>query len=276
MAIDVMNPRKVWDDLPGASGHQAPTDQADGLRRLFGSRGTSFVPLVANAHVFDSGLAIERLTAGALRQGRKVLIVDAADRSPPVAEASALGLAHCIETLAPDVGYLAARGLPLRYVDTRGGAGRLLDELVLASAATDLVLLHAEAPDLARIFKGRAARPVLLAADHPESVKHAYAAWKLLATRCEWLSADLLLLADRKSPRAPHIAASLAQCADSFLGAVLTHWAAIDPDADPRQMIDPDLKRLLASQLDLDDLMPASTAPRSPAAAGAHSPTARH
>lgn len=239
-------------------------DQADGLRRMFAGSGMRFVPIVSNPHVAASGLAVEQLAAAMLHLGRSTLVVDAADTAPGVAEASALGLACCIERLTPQLSYLAARGLPRRYVDTRGSAGRLLDELAASQTGCDVVLLHAEVTDLARIFKGRAARPVLLAADQPDSVKHAYAAWKLLAQRCDWLSADLLLMASATSPRTAHIVASLAQCADSFMGAVLAHWVDIDPMGDPQGIPPEALRNLAAAQLDLDDgllLSPPSARP---------------
>lgn len=228
-------------------------DQADGLRRMFAGSGMRFVPIVANPHVPASGLAVEQLAAAMLQLGRSALVVDAADCAPGAAEASALGLACCIERLTPQLSYLAARGLPRRFVDTRGSAGRLLDELAASQTGCDVALLHAEVTDLARMFKGRAARPVLLAADQPDSVKHAYAAWKLLAQRCDWLSADLVLLAAGSSPRTAHIVASLAQCADSFMGAVLANWVDIDPMGDPQAGPSEALRSLAAAQLDLDN-----------------------
>jgi hypothetical protein len=63
----------------------------------------------------------------------------------------------------------------------------------------------------------------------PESLKHAYAAMKLLAQRC---GADELRPAAGRAAerrRVPAIAQRLASCADSFLGAALHGWAAIDP-----------------------------------------------
>lgn len=235
--------------LPGA----LTGDQADGLRRLFQGSSMRFVPVVANPHVVWSGVAIERLTASLVDCDRHVLIVDAADTSPPIAESIALGLASCIESVGPHVSYLAARGLPRRCIDTRGSAARMLDEVMAAAPQADTILVHAEVTDQARIFKGRAARPVLLAADHPDSVKHAYASWKLLAARCGWLSADLLLLAPPEAPRTPHIAASLSRCADQFMGAVLADWVALDPMADDDALTTLGLRRVADGQLTLDD-----------------------
>jgi flagellar biosynthesis protein FlhG len=236
-----------------AAGAAAPVDQADGLRRLFGARSTRCVPLVANPHVAGCAVAIERLAAafGALQ--RHVLVVDAADTSPAAAEAVTLGLACCVEPVSARLSYLAARGLPRRFVDSRGCAAALLDNVQAAAPRADLLLVHAEAVDLVRMFKGRPGRPVLLAADHPESITHAYACWKLLARRCGWLSADLLLLASQASPRLDPIAASLSQCADEFFGAVLTGWAAIDPVAAQRESVDDALHDVAAAQLRYDE-----------------------
>jgi flagellar biosynthesis protein FlhG len=252
-------------------------DQAEGLRRLFGTPATCFVPLVGNPHLEHSGVAIERLSAALSLLGRHTLIVDAADFAPPVPEAAALGLASCIECLTPRVSYLAARGLPARFVDTRGSSARLLDELGAAVPRASVVLVHAEAPELARLFSGRAARPVLLAADHPESVKHAYAAWKLLAQRRGWLSSDLLLIARPGSPRVPQIAQTLARCAEGFMNAVLARWAAIDPLCTAHESPDAALCHIATSQLMLlEGEAPCAPGERYAARAVSASAAARH
>jgi hypothetical protein len=259
------------------SGLPQTGDQADGLRRLFRGNAVRFMPIVANPHVAFSGLAIEQLAVMMVQLGHSTLVVDAADSAPLADEASALGLASCVQTLAPRLSYLAARGLPRRYVDTRGSAGRMLDEIAAADSRISAVLVHAEVTDLARLFKDRPARPILLAADQPDSVKHAYAAWKLLAQRCQWYSADLLLLASSDSPRTAHIAASLSQCADQFMGAVLSRWVDIDPMGDAEQLPVAALRELAASQLELDDaFVPATPSMRSKALPDASISSARH
>ena len=98
--------------------------------------------------------------------------------------------------------YLAARGLPLRHVDTRGSSAHFLDRLQAAAPQARVVLVHAGAPDLARLFGRRALRPLLLAADQPDSLTHAYAAMKLLVMRCALMSYDLLLAAPPEHRRA--------------------------------------------------------------------------
>ena len=166
--------------------------------------------------------------------GLNTLVVDAADSSPAPHELAALDLRACIEPLSPQVSYLAARGLPLRHVDTRGSSAHFLDRLQAAAPQARVLLVHAGAPDLARLFGRRALRPLLLAADQPDSLTHAYAAMKLLVMRCALMSYDLLLAAPPTGRRVPAIAQRLASCADSFLGAALHDWVAIDPACDVR------------------------------------------
>ena len=230
-----------------------PLDQADGLRRLFAGRRRHVLPLAANPHVAFAGVVLDRLAAVLAAQGREVLVVDAASSSPLPHELARVDLAACIEPIAPRVAYLPARGLPMAHVDTRGSAGGFIDAVQLAAPQAEVLLLHADAADLARLFKHRAARPLLIGADHPESIKHAYATCKLLVQRCALLSFDLLLAASPQSPRAAAIAQSLSDCADSFLGATLLHTALIDPAGDAAELPDEALAPLLAAQLRLDE-----------------------
>jgi flagellar biosynthesis protein FlhG len=238
-------------DLLDSSGSWT-VDQADGLRRLFARTGCTIVPLVSNPHVKASGVAVERITAALAMQGRKTLVVDAGETSPPPSEASALELAPCIERLSQHIAYLAARGLPRRYVDTHGSAARLLDELTRLVPDAQVLLLHASAPDLARLCTARALRPVVLASDHPESVKHAYAGIKLLAQRAGWMSFDLLMLAPDRSLRAEAICKTLADCADQFIGASLRDWAWIDPLTPAREVPSASLQAMVQAHFELD------------------------
>ena len=161
-------------------------------------------------------------------------------------------LAPCIERLSQHIAYLAARGLPRRYVDTHGSAARLLDELTRLVPDAQVLLLHASAPDLARLCTGRALRPVVLASDHPEGVKHAYAGMKLLAQRSGWMSFDLLMLAPDRSPRVEPICKTLADCADQFIGASLRAWASIDPLTPAREAPSASLQALVQAHVELD------------------------
>jgi flagellar biosynthesis protein FlhG len=233
-----------------------PADQADGLRRMFAGQTRRYIAVVANAHVAFTGVALERLTAALALQGRSALLIDASESAPAVPEASALGLAACVERLSPDVSYLPARGLPRRWVDTRGSSARLLEAAADAAPDREVIVVHAEATDLARMFTQRALRPVLLSEDHPDSVVDAYVSMKLLAARRGWMSCDLVLLAASGSPRLPHIAASVARCADRFAGVALCDWAAVDPASDPHSRPDAALGRLVAGQCEVDALPP--------------------
>jgi hypothetical protein len=235
-------------------------DQADGLRRMFAASRVRFVAVASNPHVAFGGVLLERLCTAFAELGRRVLVVDAADTAPAPQELAVLDLAGCIEPLSAQVSYLAARGLPLRHVDARGTTGAFLDAAADAAPGTDVVLVHAGAHDLSRLFARRAPRPVLLAADHPASVTHAYASMKLLVQRNALMAFDLLLAASAHSPRRDRIAAQVAGCADNFLNAVLHGWAAVDPacdaaDAPPRALV-----QMARELLDGSDDLPAPAA----------------
>jgi flagellar biosynthesis protein FlhG len=239
-------------------------DQAHGLRRLFAGVGVAVLPVLANPHLSGSGRVLDLLAAALVAQGRRVVIVDAADTSPPPGELARLDLSACIEPLAPGVGYLAARGLPLAWVDTRGSAAAFVDALLLATPATDAVLLHADAAVLARVLPRRVARPLLLAADRAESLMHAYAGAKWLAQRGGWLTFDLVLGGRMAPARRARLETCLAGCIDRFLGGLLLGRAAVDPaaagiDAETRRV----LHELVATQLALaaaDGTLPAGVA----------------
>jgi flagellar biosynthesis protein FlhG len=250
----------------------SPNDQAHGLRRLFAGTQPQHLALVANPHVAFSSVMLERLTTVLGAMGLNTLVVDAADSSPAPQELAALDLRACIEPLSAQVSYLAARGLPLRHVDTRGSSAHFLDRLQAAAPQARVVLVHAGAPDLARLFGRRALRPLLLAADQPDSLTHAYAAMKLLVMRCAMMSYDLLLAAPPTQRRVPAIAQRLSSCADSFLGAALHDWVAIDPACDVRDDPGEALHAMVAAQLQpqaesLDVAEPDAAAWRMPASA---------
>ncbi len=232
----------------------APLDQADGLRRMFSGSRVRFVPVVSNPHLSFGGLMLERLCSAFGEHGAHTLVVDAAERAQMPGEMALIELSECIEPLSERVSYLAARGLPLRFVDTHGFTSGLLETLVDAADKVDVVLVHAPAIDQCRLFCRRDARhaarddmrPLFLADDRPASVTHAYAAMKLLTQRAGLVVHDLLLGAASHSPRAGRIAGQLASCADIFLGAVVRNSMQIDPwgaACDPADPVSPALRR---------------------------------
>lgn len=231
----------------------APADQASGLRRLFAPVRRRLLPVAANPFVPAGQGLLETLSAALARQGRRVLVVDAASTAPAPHETALFDLAAGVEQLHEQVCYLAARGVPLAHVDTHGSAAAFVDAAFDAAPHCDLVLLHADVTDLARMLGRRAVRPLLLAADGAESIKQAYACCKLLVQRCGLMTFDLVLATPGHGRRSEAIAARLGSCADTFLGAVLHDWAAVDPLADALAAHDAALGRLLAAQLALDE-----------------------
>jgi hypothetical protein len=226
--------------LRHAPQHSRPHDQAQGLRRLFAQPRLRLVPVVANPHMAFSGIILERLCAALAGQGAHTLVVDASDAAPAADELATMGLADCVEALSPAMSYLAARDLPLRYVDTHGSTASFLQAVVDAAPQAEVVIVHASASDLARLFARQTlvshVMPLLLADDRPASVTHAYAAMKWLALRADLRVHHLLLEVSSASPRATRIAEQLARCADTFLGALLQDWTLVDPaghDAEP-------------------------------------------
>lgn len=230
-----------------------PLDQADGLRRLFAHARVCLVPVVSNPNVAFGGVMLERLCTAFGEHGRRTLVVDAAERANAHAEMALLDLAECIEPLSAQVSYLAARGLPLRFVDTAGSTNGFLRAVMAAAPHCDVVLVHASASELSRMFARsldlERVRPLLLADDRPASVTHAYAAMKVLTQRAGLVVHDLLLGAAPQSPRTERIAMQIATCADDFLGAVLRDWVRIDPASDATEAPSPELRRLVREQL---------------------------
>jgi hypothetical protein len=145
-----------------------------------------------------------------------------------------------------------ARGLPIRYVDTRGSCAGFLQAIERAAPQAELVLMRAAPVDLARVFAARRMRPILQAGDSPHSLTEAYLALKQLALRPGWLAHDLLLVADPQGPRTARLGASLASCAERFLGAVIHDQALLDPAVDPDAAAEPALVQLLRAQLAQD------------------------
>jgi len=214
--------------------HAAP-DQAHGLRQMFKTQAMHFVPLASNAEVIAGGVVMERLCASFTALGLKTLVVDAGDRARVPNELSAFDLSECIETLSEHVRYMPARGLPLRCVDARGDSGSLIDRLAGAAHGHDVILVHASASELVRIFgqrsRGYSVRPLVFTDGKPAGITQAYAAVKLMAQRASWLSYDLFVCTTQGAMGADRTAKRLAQCADAFLGAAQHAHHCIDPFA---------------------------------------------
>jgi hypothetical protein len=189
-----------------------------------------FLPIVANATVHCTAVVLEHVAAALVRLGRHPLVVDAASKSPPIPPAAALDLSVCIRSFGLHASYLPAGGLPKRHVDAQGSAAQLLRELQHAAPHADTLVVHADAADVARLFKGRQAQPLLLATDDPDSLQQAYAGWKWLKLHGGWAQARLLV-ADASAERAQQMALSLATCAEQHLEASLVDWAVLAPSA---------------------------------------------
>lgn len=234
-----------------AAARALPIDQAQGLRRIFSGHRVRWVPVASNPHLAFGGLLLERLCAAFSAHGASTLVVDGAETAQ-AADANALTrLPRLIEPLSNQVAYLAVRGLPARCVDADGFTSAFLDAVGDAAAGSDVVLVHAPAVELARLFSRHDARhagrgeiyPLLLCDDHPASVTHAYAGLKVLALRAGLVVHDVLLAATPDSPRAPRIADQLAACAELYLHATVRHALRVDPTADAGDTVAPELRR---------------------------------
>lgn len=234
-----------------------PTDQAYGLRQMFTSRTQRFVPIVSNPHLLFGGVVLERLCSAWGELGLSTLVVDAGERSSPPRELTEFDLREGIESLSSQVHYLSARGLPLRHVDAHGSSASFIDALAQAAPNVDVVLVHASASELSRMF-GRAARrdgahrlcPAVLVDEQAESITQAYAGIKILATRAGLLAHNLIVCSAAKESRALQIAQRLATCSDSFLGAAQRSWIEIDPLQPATEAPRPELRAYARELLD--------------------------
>ncbi len=226
---------------PRGSVSSPPVDQAHGLRQMFSTRSLRFIPVVANASAGCGGLVLERLCTAYASQGLHTLVVDASDQARPPCELAEFDLSEGVEPLSRQVSYMAAKGLPLRHVDARGSCASLLDALADAAPRSDVVLLHASASELVRLFAQRARghnlRPLVFTNDLAEGLKDAYTSVKLLSMRGGWMAYDLVVCAGTHSRQAPAVAERLAQCADTFMGVAQRDWLWLDPQEKPESDI---------------------------------------
>lgn len=234
-----------FDTLDGA-----PADQADGLRRLFASgRRQRLVPVAFNAHVDCTPILLERLAGAFVELGANTLVVDAADSAPRANAMAEVDLSAAIERLGDNMSYLAARGLPLRHVNTRGSCEAWLSAVETAAPQADVLLLHANTRDLVRLLGRREVRPVLTSTLDPASLTDAYTSMKLLAQRSGLMTFDLLTAMAGMPKAAQRIAERLADTADSFLGAVVREAVWLDKRDPLTAPATPALARLAANQL---------------------------
>lgn len=229
------------------------TDQADGLRRLFAGQRQRVVPLVANPHVSESAVLLERLSSALAELGASVLVVDAADTSPDPSEMIDVDLASCIESLGGAVHYLAARGEPMRHVNARGSAEFWLHQVSTLAPRADVLLVHASARDLARLLGRRAVRPILMGSLQAESLTDAYASMKLLTQRSRLMCFDLLVATEGQLSRAHAFAERLAATGDGFLGTVVRSFAPVDCRQPLQAALPASLMRLAGEQLQHDE-----------------------
>ncbi len=223
---------------------KTPQDQADGLRKLFAASRVRFIPVVSNPEVLDSGVLLEGLCAAFSEMGLQTLVVDAGELSPAATEMAAVDLSACVERLSRQVSYLAARGLPLRYINANGSAAEFLQALSEAAPQADVMILHAPAAELARVLNSRELRPVLLADTDARSVTHAYAGMKWLSQRAGIMVYSLLMACHPQLRLAERIAQQISSCGDGFLGAVLRDWACMDPRTPPTAPLSPEVRHL--------------------------------
>ncbi|HET8693740.1 MAG TPA: flagellar biosynthesis protein [Aquabacterium sp.] len=230
-----------------------PMDQAHGLRQMFTTRVIRFIPVIANPSAACGGVVLERLCAAYGNFGLSTLVVDASDQARPPSELADFDLSEGIEVLSSLVKYMPARGLPLRHVDARGSCATLLDALANASPQSDVVLIHASASELVRIFGQRARqsnlRPLLFSNDRAEGLTDAYGAIKIFVQRAHWMAYDLVVCASGRSTQADEVARRLGQCADNFLGAAQRRALRLDPAESATLDPSPEFQELAAGLL---------------------------
>ncbi len=230
-----------------------PFDQAHGLRQRFANRVLRFIPVAANTSAAYGGLVLERLCAAYASCGLNTLVMDASEQARTPCELAEFDLSEGVEPISLRVRYMPARGLPLRYANAHGCSGQLLEAMADASPQSDVVLVHARASELVRMFGARARglslRPVLFTNDMSEGLTEAYAAIKVISQRAAWMSYDLLVCARSTSTQATQVAQRLAQCADDFLGVAQRSALLLDTDAHARDELNPRFMGLAAGLL---------------------------
>ena len=238
-----MNRNPDFDMIPNAARASLPADQAQGMRAMFPVRVVRFIPVVTNPEAACAGRVLEHLCSVFAQLGLHSMVVDASDLARQPCELAQFDLSEGVERVSQGVSYMAARGLPHRFADARGHCGEFLDALADAAPQCDVVLLHASASELVRVFSQRSRHrdltPLIFTRDLADGLTPAYAAIKVLSQRGGWMAYDLVMCASPASTQAALIAERLAQCADNFLGVVQRSVVQLDPQGAPSDDIDP-------------------------------------
>jgi flagellar biosynthesis protein FlhG len=205
-------------------------DQAEGLRRLFDGRSTRALAVVSNPAVAWSGLLIESLSESMAAAGLHTLVVDASETAPVASEWAHLDLRWAIEPRADQSSYLGARGLLRHHVDAQGRAHGFLRRAAEAAPWADVLLVHAPALDLMRLFAGHDWRPILLADATPVGAMQAYGSLKSMA-RSGLSTFDILLESSSRPVLGPRVALRLADSASRFLSWPVSHSVVLQGPA---------------------------------------------
>lgn len=231
------------------------SDQAAGLRRLFGERQLALWPVVAPAALPGSDALLDALIGALLERGLRLLVVDASARAQAPHERARIDLAAGIEQLGADVRWLEARGLVARHLDTHGRAGALREALCEVASGSDVLLVHAPVADLARLLPGaQCLRPLLLTDLQAEGLTAAYGAMKWLHERAGCGAFSALLAAPPGLTQTRRVAQRLADTGERFLGVALADWAAVDVRAGPTRAAGTALRRLVRDALEPEGL----------------------
>lgn len=202
-------------------------DQAQGLRRRFQRPQLQMLPLVANPHVAGTHRLLDALCRALGRHGLRCLVVDAVpgaggqDRALAQALARGAGLERWIEHVETHVAVLAADPAAWCAGADRALLARWSRALQQAAPDTDVVVFHAQAELLSRLFARHEVCPLVLCGDTPDSLTHAYAGIKTLSLQAGLRRQAVLLDLPRHEAQLPAAAVRLARCARDFLGAEL-------------------------------------------------------
>ena len=226
----------------------------------------------ANPHVAFSGVVLDRLAAvlAALGLQERAGGGRRRERQPPPAardgRAGPLGACHRADRPAA---WATCRHAACRWPcgHTRHGLAGFIRRAAARrrAAGRRAAACTPTPPTSARMIKPPRRAPVLLlGADHPESIKHAYAGAKLLARRLqpdELRPAAGRAAACRRAPRPSRRAWPTAPTASWAPAA--GHWALVDPAGD---LQDPPTPDLLSQLLDTRSWQAGRGRPRRPAA----------